>query len=71
MIYRAITNLINAAIYLLTIAEKQATRESDRCMEKIEKLEQEIDEQAAQAEKAAADGMKCVALRNKLEGLDG
>ncbi|UAK70944.1 hypothetical protein [Aeromonas enteropelogenes] len=71
MIYRAITNLINAAIYLLTIAEKQATRESDRCMNKIEELEREIDEKAAQAEKAAADGMKCAALRNKLEGLDG
>ena len=69
MIYHAITNLINAAIYLLSVAERQAQHEANKQMARIEELHDKIDAAASAADKATSEGYKCARLRDKLEGL--
>lgn len=69
MLYRLITNLVNATIYLLTIAEAQAMAEGSRQMDKVEEFYDLIDEANAKADKAAEEAGRCLNLRKKLEAL--
>lgn len=69
MLYRMITNLLNATIYLLTVAEKQAERAMECEQDAIERLEKKISAAEEAARKASIDSMKCRNLRAKVEGL--
>lgn len=69
MLYRLITNLLNATIYLLTVAEKQAETAMRSEEKAIERLEAKITKSEEAARKASIDSMKCRNLRNKVEGL--
>lgn len=69
MLYRMITNMINATIYLLAVAEKQAEKAMQKEEANIERLEKKISTSEEAARKASVDAMSCRNLRNKIEGL--